>query len=166
MKQIKNKVMYILSIVLFSVSFGYFIAFCLLELFVDIGGIFPFGFFNDGFGAVLDVLFRQEISILPMLICFGLSVVLSVVLTAGFREHLRSRQDILFTACAPLVLLAYYAVLMVVGRLTEGLGGWRIHNIIMSSVSFVLLAAYMVGFYTVMHREQKRLWAETDAESP
>lgn len=162
MKQIKNKVMYILSIVLFSVSFGYFMAFCLLELFVDIGGIFPFGFFNDGFGAVLDVLFRQEISILPMLICFGLSV----VLIAGFREHLRSRQDILFTACAPLVLLANYAILMVVGRLTEGLGGWQIHNMIMCSISFVLLAAYMIGFYTVMRREQKRLWAETDTESP
>ena len=157
MKQIKNKVVYILSIALFSVSFGYYTISSLYPILYDLVGIRI---------KVLSDYCLTDSAIAPMLICFGLSVVLSVVLFAGFREHLHSRKDILFTACAPLVLLAYYAVLMVVGRLTEGLGGWQIHNMIMCSVSFVLLAAYMIGFYTVMHREQKRLWAKTDAESP
>lgn len=156
LNQIKNKGMYILSIVLFSVSFGYYTISSLYPVLYSVGIRIK----------VLSDYCLTDAAIAPMLICFGLSIVLSVVLIAGFREHLRSRKDLFFTACAPLVLLAYYVVLMVVGGLTEGLlHDWRIHNMIMGSVSFVLLAAYMVGFYTVMRREQKRLWAEADAES-
>ena len=156
MKSLKNNFIYILSIALFSVSFGYYVILFLYPV-LYLAGIRI---------EILDLYCSTDAAIAPMFICFGLSVVMSVVLIVGFRKNLRGWKDYFFTACAPLFLLACYAVLLVMGHITGGLGNWMISNAVMGSVSFLLIVAYMVGFYMVMHRARKRIQAETDAVIP
>lgn len=100
----RDKIIYFTSILLFSVSFAYFILSALLYLLKVVGNILPSGFFNDGFGAFLNNLFFEEISMGPILLCFGLTVILSVLILAGFWGRFRLF-PLIFTAAAPLVLL-------------------------------------------------------------
>ena len=160
MKRLKDKIIYILSIALFSVSLGYYVFFFLysgLMYFIPIRIKILHEFVHK--------YYFSDVAIGPLFICFGLTIVLSVLLIVGFRKNLRGWKDYFFTACVPLVLLAYYAVLISALRITEGLpGNW--HETIIYSISFVLIVAYMVGFYIVMHRIRKRWQAEKNAESP
>lgn len=104
MRNTRDKIIYFTSILLFSVSFAYFILSALLYLLKVVGNILPSGFFNDGFGAFLDNLFFEDISMGPILLCFGLTVILSILILAGFWGRFRLF-PLIFTAAAPLVLL-------------------------------------------------------------
>jgi len=158
----RDKVIYITSILLFSVSFGYFALFSLLYLLKNIGNILPFGFFNSGFGAFLDALFFAEVSVGPMLLCFGLCVVSSVLLLAGFWGQFRLG-NIIFTAAAPFFLLfAMRGVATVMDALSTRFSFNGAPQTVFAVLAPILLTAYAVGFYAVMHYEQKQLQSKTE----
>lgn len=156
MKRASRNIMFTAVILLFVLSFGYFIALYFLYLFK---GALPEGFFNSGFGAFLDTLFFEEISALPTLICFGISFTLPVVFIAGFRRHFR-RGSLVFTASAPLVLLCVHGGLgKAVYALLENASSLHSHarEAVLLTVSLITLIGYTIGFFTVLHRERKRM---------
>ncbi len=158
----RDKAIYITSILLFSVPFVYFTLFSLLYLFKNIGNILPIGFFNSGFGAFLDDLFFAEVAVGPMLFCFGLSAVLSFLILAYFWGRFRLG-NIIFTAAAPFV---FQAATRGVAAVIDALSAYFAFNgsqqIVIAVLSLILLAAYAVGFYAVMHYEQKQLQTKTE----
>lgn len=162
MRNTRDKIIYFTSILLFSVSFAYFILSALLYLLKVVGNILPFGFFNDGFGAFLDNLFFEEISMGPILLCFGLTVILSVLILAGFWGRFRLF-PLIFTAAAPLVLLVIIRWGGVgVVALTEHFFPACSAQIVLAAFMLTLLTAYTIGFFIVMHRKRKYLQAKTE----
>lgn len=164
MRNTRDKIIYFTSILLFSVSFAYFILSALLYLLKVVGNILPFGFFNDGFGAFLDNLFFEEISMGPILLCFGLTVILSVLILAGFWGRFRLF-PLIFTAAAPLVLLIIIRWGGVgVVALAEHFFPACSAQIVLAVFMLTLLTAYTIGFFIVIHREWKYL--QERAENP
>lgn len=158
----RDKVIHITSILLFSVSFVYFTLFSLLYLLKSIGNILPIGFFNNGFGAFLDDLFFAEVAVGPILLCFGLSVVSSVLLLTNFWGRFRLG-NMIFTAAAPFaLLLATRGVATVIDALSVYFASNDSQQIAIAVLALILLTAYAVGFYAVMHYEQKQLQTKTE----
>lgn len=157
MKQKLYKPAYIISIILFMLSFGYYLIQSLLGLLKNLRWL-PFGFFN---GRVTDFVYDycfNEQSILPMLVCFVLSIILGFLLLAFFYGKFSS-ENLVVTACAPLALLILYVILMTASMVLGHIRfeGRNTSDCIIYGIAFVLLSAYSVGFFISMHRERKRL---------
>ncbi len=156
MKQKLYKPTYTISIIIFILSFGYYLVQSLLG-FLNYINLLPFGFFKGKvMGLVYDFCF-DELSVLPMLACFVLSIILGILLFAVFYGKFSS-ENLVVTACAPFALLIIYAVLMTASMV---LGHIRFEGRYTSNsiygISFALLLAYSIGFFISMHRERENL---------
>ncbi len=157
MKQKLYKPTYIISIIIFILSFGYYIVQSILGLLKSLRWL-PFGFFKGKvMGFVYDFCF-DELSMLPMLVCFVLSIILGILLFAVFYGKFSS-ENLAVTACAPLALLILYVILMTASMVLGHINfeGRCTSDCIIYGISFVLLLAYSIGFFISMHREREKL---------
>lgn len=157
MKQKLYKPTYIISIIIFILSFGYYLVQSMLGLLKSLRWL-PFGFFKGKvMGFVYDFCF-DELSMLPMLVCFGLSLILGIVMFAVFYGKFSS-ENLVVTACAPLALLIIYAVLMTASMVLGHIRfeGRNTSDCIIYGISFAWLLAYSIAFFISMHRERKKL---------
>ncbi len=165
MEHTLNKPAYTASIIIFVLSFGYFwldALWVLLEyslLFSFVSDSDSAGFTNGAFAKFLDTIFLEETAVLPMLLFFVLSFLLPALGFAFFRKRFR-RKSLLLTASAPIVLLFIYGFLQLTNTLFEcfhiRFEYYWAENVIFGAAGFVLLTAYAIGFFTVMHRERQR----------
>lgn len=160
---------YAWSIVLFTVSFGYYIFFSFFTLFSysGLGRFLPdavWRAFDDIFGDFVQNFFFSEAAVLPMQMNFVLTIVLTVVLLVHFWDRFRLGA-MRFTAAAPIVLLMLYGIVAIIGRIRFPWGNFWTSNLVYGSVSFILLTAYAVGFYILMHREWEYLQTQAASES-
>lgn len=159
---------YAWSIVLFTVSFGYFILFSFFTLFSysGLGRFLPYSvwrFFGDIFGDFTQDFFISESAVLPMLMNVVLVIVLTVVLLAHFWNRFRLGA-MLFTAAAPIVLLMLYGVAIILSQMRFSWGDFWTPNLLYGSITLILLTAYTVGFYILMHREWEYLQTQAALE--
>lgn len=159
---------YAWSIVLFTVSFGYFILFNFFTLFSysGLGRFLPddvWRFFGDIFDDFVQNFFFSEAAVLPMQMNFVLTIVLTVVLLVHFWDRFRLGA-MLFTAAAPIVLLMLYGIAIILGRVQFPWGSFWTSNLIFGSITLIVLTAYAVGFYCLMHREWEYLQMQAASE--
>lgn len=159
---------YAWSIVLFTVSFGYYIFFSFFTLFSysGLGRFLPDDFgriFDDIFGDFVLNFFFSEAAVLPMQMNFVLTIVLTVVLLTHFWNRFRLGA-MLFTAAAPIVLLMLYGIAVIIGRVRFPWGSFWTSNLIFGSITLIVLTAYAVGFYCLMHREWEYLQMQAALE--
>ena len=157
MKNESRKPAYVSSIILFTLSFGYYVLQCLWMGIEEIGVWCGFSFSN-GLQQALNAVFLEETMMLPALVCRVLSVVLSIVLVAGFGDRFRLG-GLLFTAAAPIVLPIISGIGKVTGALLEHFTTLHFYEEerILVALYAVLLVAYTVAFYIVLRWEWKHL---------
>lgn len=160
---------YAWSIVLFTASFGYFILFSFFTLFSysGIGRFLPYSvwrFFGDVFGDFAQNFFFSEAAVLPMLMNGVLVIALTVLLLTHFWNRFRLGA-MLFTAAAPIVLLMLYGIAVIIGKVRFPWGGFWTSNLVYGSITLIVLTAYAVGFYILMHREWEYLQMQAASQA-
>lgn len=159
MKCVSRKAVYTAVELLFVLSFGYFIALHLMYLLKNIGiGILPQGFYNSDCEAFLHMLFFEEVSVVFCLLFFGFSIILSVLIIIGCRRYFRLR-NLIFTAAAPLTLIAVHTIVKAVDALLEQYSSFQsyIREEITMTVALALLVGYAIGFFGILHRERRQI---------
>ena len=152
MKNAAQKSRFIVCNTLFAVSFAYPL---LGAIFYLLRHTLPAG----GFADFLDAVYWEESAVLPMVFSFALSVLVSVLVLVFFRKQFQPER-LWICACPPVAMLLVYGVLRAVAALLETLGvsmSIFAENMLLQSVAFLLLGAYAVTFFVLMHRERRRL---------
>lgn len=146
---------YLLSIVLFVISFGYYIIGIAFELFKEIFSL-PNGFYQTAYGRALDTLYLEETSLLPMFACFVFALVVSAAILISFRNKFTKKHYFL-TASAPLVLIADRIVIDIALSVFKDSSSTAL-TVTLLAVDLVILLAYAVGFFTAMSQERENIF--------
>lgn len=149
---------YAWSIVLFTVSFGFFVLDRLYWFSAWSGYdlLLPDFLQTQALETLENFLFFDVTRLLPLGLNFFCIVVISFVLLFRFMGRFRAIA-MLHILAAPLVLMLVYGISFVVGMCIDSLPFSWILDTLMSALPFAMLTAYAVGFYILMHREWEYL---------
>lgn len=165
MRRKSDTVVYAVCIVLFTVSFGFFVV-DRLYWFSAWSGYdlsLPDALRTQALETLENFLFFDVTRLLPLGLNFFCIVVISFVLLFRFMGRFRAIA-MLHILAAPIVLVIVYGISFVVGMCIDSLPIFWILDTLMSALPFALLTAYAVGFYRLMHREWEYLQMQAASE--
>lgn len=170
MRRKSDTAVYAVCVVLFTVSFGFFVL-DRLYWFSAWSGYdlsLPDALWTQALNNLESFLFFDVTRLLPLGLNFFCTVVLSFVLLFRFMGRFRS-EAMLHILAAPLVLMLTYGISFIEGICIDSLpilDVWLFDiNALISAIPFALLIAYAVGFYRLMHREWEYLQMQAASES-